>query len=413
MALPSALLDDLASGMDALEDLYREFHRMPELSMEEHRTAERISEYLRGLGLAPFVCGGTGVVAELRNGDGPVLAYRADTDGLPIEEATGLPYASRATGTLPDGTETKVMHGCGHDTHIVTGLEIARLLATHREAWSGTVVFLFQPGEETAAGAAAMISDGLWDRVPTPEAAYGQHISPFTAGGVRLAVGTAMSMADSLRVTVHGRQAHGSQPENAIDPIVLGSHIVTRLQTVVSREIGGTDMAVVTVGTFHAGTKENIIPDRAELTLNIRTFEPEVREKVLAAVHRIIEGEAQASGAPAPTVEEMYRFPRCFNDEAEAEALLTAFRTELGEDAVGVAPPVTGSEDFGHFPDSLGIPGVYWFFGGYSAETVEKGIPGGNHSPFFGPDDVRTSLSTSVRAGLAALLTRAGAPADS
>ncbi|WP_029090156.1 amidohydrolase [Brevibacterium album] len=408
MTLPTTILDDLAAGMDDLETLYREFHQMPELSMEEHRTAEKISEHLRGLGLEPFLCGGTGVVAELRNGEGPVVAYRADTDGLPIEEDTGLPYASTATGVLPDGTETKVMHGCGHDTHISTGLELARLLTEHRDAWSGTVVFLFQPGEETSAGAVAMVEDDLWDRVSVPEVAYGQHVWPGVAGTVNVSVGTAMAMADSLEVTVHGRQAHGSQPEASIDPIVLGAHMVTRLQTVVSREISGSDMAVVTVGTFHAGTKENIIPDRAVFKINIRTFEPAVRDKVLEAVKRILEGEALASGAPAPTVREMYRFPRCFNDEAEARSLIGALRAELGEDAVRETPPVTGSEDFGVFPDSLGIPGVYWFFGGYSAETVENGIPGGNHSPFFGPDDVRTSLTTSVRAGLTAILSRVG-----
>ncbi|GAA2105510.1 amidohydrolase [Brevibacterium salitolerans] len=409
MSLPTALITDLDAGLPALERLYQEFHAHPELSMQEHRTAERIEAHLAALGLESQRCGGTGVVAVLRNGEGPVVAFRADTDGLPIEERTGLDYASTATGELPDGTVTPVMHGCGHDTHISAGLEIARLLTAHREAWAGTVVFLFQPGEETSAGAVAMVEDGLWDRVPAPEAVYGQHVWPGTAGTVNISRGTAMAMADSLEVTVHGRQAHGSQPEAAIDPIVLGAHIVTRLQTVVSREIGGADMAVVTVGTFHAGTKENIIPDSAVLKLNIRTFEPPVREKVLAAVRRIIEGEAAASGAPAPEISEIYRFPRCFNDEAEASAVIEALRGELGESSVNVTAPVTGSEDFGVFADSLGVPGVYWFFGGYAQETMEVGHPGGNHSPFFGPDDVLTTLRTGVRAGLTALLTRLGA----
>src|SRR5699024_973126 len=211
-------------------------------------------------------------------------------DRYPLSLPDALPIS--ATGTLPDGTVTPVMHACGHDTHISAGLEIARLLTQHRDEWGGTVVMLFQPGEETAAGASAMVADGLWDRVPKPEAVYGQHGWPGTAGTVNISVGTAMAMADSLRVTVHGRQAHGSQPENAIDPIVLGASIVTRLQTVVSREVAGSDMAVLTVGTFHAGTKENIIPARAVLELNIRTFEPDVRERVLSAVRRIISGEA-------------------------------------------------------------------------------------------------------------------------
>lgn len=408
MGLPSEITASLEEGLDALVGLYREFHADPELSMQEHRTAEAIASRLQSYGLQTQSLGGTGVVAVIENGDGPVVAFRADTDGLPIEEATGLEYASTVTGTLPDGTVTPVMHGCGHDTHISAGLEIARLLTSHREAWAGTVVMLFQPGEETAAGAVAMVDDGLWDRVPKPEAVYGQHVWPGVAGTVNLSVGTAMAMADSLRVTVHGKQAHGSQPENAIDPIVLGAYMITRLQTVVSREIGGSDMAVLTVGTFHAGVKENIIPAKAVFELNIRTFEPEVRERVLAAVRRIISGEAQTAGAPEPDIDEMYRFPRCFNDETDATALLAAFTDELGEDSVARTGPVTGSEDFGVFADSLGVPGVYWFFGGYSAGTVEKGVPGGNHSPFFGPDDIPTTLTTGVRAGLTALFTRVG-----
>ena len=413
MALPSTISDSLEEGLGALVELYREFHAAPELSMQEHRTAEAIASRLRSYGLEPQTVGGTGVVAVIDNGDGPVVAFRADTDGLPIEEATGLDYASTATGTLPDGTVTPVMHACGHDTHISAGLEIARLLTQHRDEWGGTVVMLFQPGEETAAGAAAMVADGLWDRVPKPEAVYGQHVWPGTAGTVNISIGTAMAMADARRVPVHGRQAHGSQPENAIDPIVLGASIVTRLQTIVSREVAGSDMAVLTVGTFHAGTKENIIPARAVLELNIRTFEPDVRERVLSAVRRIISGEAQAAGAPEPDVEEMYGFPRCYNDETEAADILAALTAELGEDSVTETRPVTGSEDFGVFADSLGVPGVFWFFNGYAAATVEKGVPGGNHSPFFAPDDVPTTLRTGVRAGLTALFTRVGRDAQS
>jgi hippurate hydrolase len=382
MGLPEEMTASLEEGLDALVGLYRDFHATPELSMQEHGTAAAIAEHLQSYGLETQTVGGTGVVAVIENGDGPVVAFRADTDGLPIEEATGLDYASTASGTLSDGTTTPVMHGCGHDTHITAGLEIARLLTLHREAWAGTVVMLFQPGEETAAGAAAMVADGLWDRVPRPEAVYGQHVWPSVAGTVALPVGTALAMADSLRVTVHGRQAHGSQPENAIDALVLAAYMVTRLQSVVSREIAGTDMAVVTVGTFHAGTKENIIPAKAVFELNIRTFDPDI--------------------------EEMYRFPHCFNDEEEAQTVLTALQAELGADRAVQKEPATGSEDFGTFADSLGVPGVFWFFGAFRAETVENGVPGSNHSPFFAPDDVPTALSTGVRAGLTALFTRVG-----
>jgi hippurate hydrolase len=408
MGLPEEITASLEEGLDDLVELYRGFHAAPELSMQEHRTAQAIGERLESYGLTPRTVGGTGVVAVIENGEGPVVAFRADTDGLPIEEATGLSYASTASGTLADGTTTPVMHGCGHDTHITAGLEIARLLTLHRNAWAGTVVMLFQPGEEIAAGAAAMVEDGLWDTVPRPEAVYGQHVWPSVAGTIGLPVGTALSMADSLRVTVHGRQAHGSQPENAIDALVLGAYMVTRLQSVVSREIAGSDMAVVTVGQFHSGTKDNIIPAKAVFELNIRTFDPQVRERVLDAVSRIIRGEAMAAGAPDPDIEEMYRFPQCFNDEEEAQTVLAALQEELGEDRARQSAPATGSEDFGTFASSLGVPGVFWFFGGFTEETVAAGVPGGNHSPFFGPDDVPTALTTGVRAGLTALFTRVG-----
>lgn len=409
MTLPAPLRDALDARLPDLVAAYEEFHRDPELSMAEHRTAERIEARLADMGLEPVRAGDTGVAAVIANGDGPVLAFRADTDGLPIDEQTGLPYSSTATGALPDGTETAVMHGCGHDTHIVSGLGIAELLSAHREAWSGTVVMLFQPGEETGAGAVAMVEDGLWERVPKPVAVYGQHVWPGEAGTITVSRGTAMAMADSIRVTVRGRQAHGSQPENAIDPIVLGAYMITRLQSVVSREVSGRDMAVVTVGTFHGGLKENIIPETAEFALNIRTFDEAVRERVLGAVRRIVLAEAQASGAPEPLIEEMYRFPRCYNDPEETDAVVAALRGALGEGQVVIAEAVTGSEDFGVFADSLGVPGVYWFFGAYSPERLAAGDVAGNHSPHFAPDAVETVLRTGVSAGLAALLGRIGA----
>lgn len=403
-ALDPALDQDLEAGLADLVARYEDFHRDPELSMQEHRTADRITGRLQELGLDPLRVGGTGVVATIENGAGPVVAYRADIDGLPITEATGLDYSSTAEGTLPDGTRTDVMHGCGHDSHISVGLELARLLQGHRDLWSGTVVLLFQPGEETAAGAAAMIADDLWEKVPRPRIVYGQHLWPIRAGQVQLSAGTAMAMADSLEVTVHGRQAHGSQPERSIDPVVLGSYIVTRLQSVVSREIAGSDMAVVTVGSFHAGTKENIIPARAVLALNVRTFDPAVRERVLAAIERMVRAEALASGAPEPGITVLSRFPRLVNDPEAAHAALARFQDVLGEDQATLVDPVTGSEDVGAFGDSLGVPTVYWFFGGFHDRTLTRGAVAGNHSPHFAPDDVPTALRTGVRAALAAVL---------
>lgn len=403
MALAAALTQDLDQNLDALVELYKDFHRTPELSMQEHATAEKIKTLMEAQGYETFVCGGTGVVATLRNGEGPVIAYRADTDGLPIEEDTGADYASTAKGALPDGTGTWVMHGCGHDTHISVGLETARLLATHRELWAGTAVFLFQPGEEIGAGAAAMLEDGLWDKAPKPSAVFGQHVWPGVAGTVNVSTGTAMAMADSLEVTVRGRQAHGSQPEASIDPVVLGAFMVTRLQTVVSRETSARDMLVLTIATFHAGLKDNIIPDKAVFSINMRSFDEDVRAKALEAVERIVRAEAVAAGAPDPEIRRMYEFPRCYNDPELTQSLVQAFREELGEDAVNETPPVTGSEDVGRFGDAIGVPYTYWFFGGHRAESVEAGVPG-NHSPMFLPDDVPTALRTGVRAALTALL---------
>ena len=409
MSLHPTLRESIGADLDRIVTDYKDFHRTPELSMQETRTAAKIDARLTDLGLTTHSYGGTGVVAVIENGQGPVIGYRADIDGLPIAEDTGLDYASTAEGVLPEGERTAVMHGCGHDTHITVGLYLAKYLVEHRQLWSGTVVMLFQPGEETGQGARAMLDDGLWDEIVRPEVIYGQHVWPGRAGHIYASKGTAMAMSDCIKVTVRGRQAHGSQPENAVDPIVLGAYMITRLQSVVSREVSGRDMAVVTVGTFHGGLKENIIPDSAEFKLNIRTFSEDVREVVLDRVRRIILAEALASGAPEPLIEDMYRFPRCYNDPVEAEAFVDSAASELGDENVHVEGPVTGSEDFGAFGDDIDVPYVYWFFGGYSpAQFGGDEPPAGNHSPFFAPDDIETTLSTGLRAGLAAVLSKAG-----
>jgi len=404
-ALNGQLSGDLRGRMHAM---YKHLHANPELSMQEHATARYIAERLDALGIDNFACGSTGVVGVLRNGEGPVVGFRADTDGLPILEATGLDYASRARGVLADGSEVPVMHGCGHDTHVTTLLTAAELLAGARESWSGTIVLIFQPGEETAAGAQAMIDDGIWDKAPRPEIIYGQHVMGNEAGTINISIGNAMAMADSLKVTVFGRQSHGSQPQVAIDPIVLGAQMVLRLQTIVSREVHPLKAAVVTVGTFHAGLKENIIPATAEFTLNIRTLEPEVRAQVLAAVRRIILAEADASGAPQPEIAELYTFPRNYNEPADTEELIEAFRAAVGEEKVALVEPMMGSEDFGAFAEVIGVPSVYWMFGGMSREVLDSGEPVPmNHSPFFAPV-IEPTLSTGVRAALAAVLSKLG-----
>ena len=392
-----------------MEADYRHLHANPELSMQEHETAAYVEKRFEELGIEHFRCGGTGVVGIIRNGDGPVVAYRGDSDGLPILEDTGFEWASKATGTLPDGTEVPVMHGCGHDIHTSNLMGVGRAFVENRDAWKGTLILLSQPGEETAAGAAAMVADGLWEKAPKADVVYGQHVMPGVTGTVSLSIGTAMSMADSWKVTLHGRQAHGSQPQNSIDPIVLGSHIVTRLQSVVARNVDPRDMAVVTVGTFHSGTKENIIPGTAELGLNVRTFDPEVRETVLSGIRRTVEGEVLASGAPDAEFEELYRFPANYNDPDESQRVLDVLRAELGEENVSVSAPLSGSEDFGALAQAIGVPSVFWLNGGYTKEFLESGEPiPGNHSPQFGPVPQPT-LDTGLRSAVAVLMARLAA----
>lgn len=401
------LLELDPSATNDLHDTYRYLHANPELSMREHNTAAYLEKRLAELGIETIRCGGTGVIGILRNGEGPVVGYRADTDALPVAEATGLEYASTVTGTLDDGTTVPVMHACGHDTHMAAALATAGLLVRNTGAWAGTVVFILQPGEETGAGAKAMVADGLWDKAPKPEIIFGSHLMAELTGTVSLIPNAAMARADSLRITLYGKGSHGSMPENSIDPIVLGAAVVMRLQTIVSREVPPQSAAVLTVGTFHAGLKENIISDRAEITLNIRTFDPAVRDTVIAAVTRIVNGEAATAGAPAPLIEELSSLPALVNDEAETLLLADVLRSVLGEDNVNIGTPVMGSEDFGVLPDAIGVPGVYWYFGGNSAETLAQGTPPSNHSPFFAPV-IEPTLSTAVRAATAALLSKLG-----
>jgi amidohydrolase len=399
------LLDD--DVRDAHE-LFRSLHAHPELSMQEHATAAAIEAYLEAIGAETSRCGGTGVVGILRNGDGPVVAFRADTDGLPILEETGLAWASRDTGVQRDGTEVPTMHGCGHDFHVAAALTTAQALAANRDAWAGTVVFVFQPGEETGEGARAMLADGLWDRAPRPEVILGQHVFPLPVGVVATREGAFMSMSDSWRVTVKGRGAHGSQPHNSIDPIVAASAIVLRLQTVVAREIDPQAAAVVTVGTFQAGTKENIIPEHAVLGLSIRTFDVAVRERVLAAVRRIILAEAAASGAPEPEIEEIVSFPLNRNDPEATRGVVAALTAQLGADRVVESPPIMGSEDFGILGEAIGVPTVYWAFGGVEPEALGgETPPPGNHTPQFAPT-LEGTLETGVQAATAAILSRVG-----
>ncbi|GAB3300681.1 amidohydrolase [Parasphingorhabdus pacifica] len=403
------------AGLDELREdlyaLYRHLHSHPELSMQEHATAALIEDRLADLGIPTFRCGGTGVVGVLENGPGPVVAFRADTDALPIAEQTGLDCASEATGVLPDGTETDVMHGCGHDTHTASLLISAALLVRARQVWSGTIVLIFQPGEETAAGARAMVDDGLWERAPRPELLLGQHVMPGPAGIVRYRPGISASMADSWEVTVRGRGAHGSQPELSVDPIVQVAHTITRIQGIVSREVGPLSSAVVTVGRIAGGLKENIIPDSAMFTLNVRTFDETVRAQVLGALRRIIKAEAEASGAPEPEITELSSFPRLVNDDDVTGRVSTALDAYWGEGSVSEGDAMMGSEDFGLLGEAIGVPYCFWFIGGTDPELYAKaaadgtlaGTVPGNHSPFFAPV-VEPTLPRMVEAAVVGML---------
>ena len=395
----------------SLVDLYRDLHQHPELSFQETRTAAIAAERLRAAGFDTTEgVGGTGVVGVLRNGPGPTALLRADMDALPVLEDTGLEYASTARGVDRDGHDVPIAHACGHDVHVSCLVGATAELAAAQETWSGTLLAVFQPAEELATGARAMIDDGLYDRFGRPDVVLGQHVAPLPAGMLALRAGPAFAGTDSMRITLHGSGGHGSRPETTVNPIVMAAATVMRLQTVVSREIAGTETAVLTVGTLRAGTKENIIPDRAELGLNIRSYDPRVRERILGAVERITRAEAAASGAPEePDFELIDSFPVLVNDEAA----VARTRPVLGEVGPVVDPGlVTGSEDVGLFATEAGVPCVYWLLGGAdpaafagatSREELLVRVAGqpSNHSPFYAPV-VEPTLSVGVAALVAA-----------
>lgn len=347
------------------------------------------------------------MVGVLANGPGPGVLARADMDALPVTEATGASYASAVPG---------VMHACAHDMHVVALLGAAKYLADHRDAWRGTYTALFQPAEETAAGSQAMLDDGLAGGIPHPDVALAQHVMPTEAGTVGTTPGPVLSAGDSVRITVHGRGAHGSMPHKSVDPVVLAASIVLRLQTVVSRETVPGEFAVLTVGSVSAGATANIIPDRAELLLNLRTYDLAVRAAMMAAIERIVRGECAAAGSPhEPEFEYYDQYPLTSND-AEANARVTAaFTRTFGADAVYRTAPQTASEDFSRIPDALGIPYVYWVVGSVPPETYRRAVANGtvdadipaNHSPSFLPA-VDPTLAVATRAQAAAALAYLG-----
>jgi amidohydrolase len=410
--LPESAAPAIDALLPELEAIYKDLHEHPELSMQEVRTAGVVAEYMEKLGYeVTREVGVTGVVAVLRNGAGPTVMLRADMDALPVTEATGLPYASTVTTKDEEGVLVGVAHACGHDLHVTWLLGAARLFAEHRDAWRGTLMAVFQPGEEVGRGARAMIDDGMTTRFPKPDVILGQHVMVGAAGTVGYRSGTILSAGDSLKVKLFGRGSHGSQPQTSVDPVIMAAATTLRLQTIVSREIAPRDAAVLTVGALQAGTKENIIPDDATLKLNMRTYDEDVREYMLGAIRRICCAECAASNAPRePEFTTLSSYPLTVNDDATTARLRTAFEAQFGERAYET-PPAAASEDFSVFGREWGVPYAFWFVGGTDPEVYAKAaaakklneIPS-NHSPRFAP-----VLERTLRTGLEAMLCAATA----
>jgi amidohydrolase len=406
-------LDHLIAAGDAMRpDLtafYQDLHRHPELSFQEERTAVKAAERLKAEGYSVATAiGRTGVVGILENGAGPTVMLRADMDALPLREQTGLPYASGATGVDPDGLAVDVMHACGHDLHVTCLAGAAALMARNRDRWAGRLMMIFQPAEEIGSGARAMIDDHLFDRFGKPDVVLSQHVTPDVAGKISYRGGVTMAAADSFEIRMFGRGAHGSRPQASVDPIVMAASLVLRLQTIVSREVAPSEQVVVTVGSIHSGTKENIIPDSASLKLNVRSFSPEVRTRVLAAIRRIANAEAAASDAPrAPEFRPLNSFPIMTNHPGATAQVAGALIDRFGSEMVGECPLVQASEDFGEFGVAAGVPSVMWYVGGSDPNLLEAArLEGrldqfpGNHSPLFAP-----VIEPTMSVGIEALLT--------
>jgi amidohydrolase len=407
---------EIIAGLPAmraeLAEFYKDLHRNPELSMQEQRTAAKAADRLRAAGYEVATgVGRTGVVGVLDNGAGPTVMLRADMDALPVREQTGLDYASTATGVNPDGEPVPVMHACGHDMHVTCLCATAALLARNRERWAGRLVMIFQPAEEIGGGAQAMIDDGLFERFGRPGVVLGQHVTPAPAGTIGWRAGTAMAAADSFEIKLFGRGSHGSRPQAGIDPVVMAASVVLRLQTIVAREVDPAEQVVVTVGSLHAGTKENVIPDQASIKLNVRTFSPGVRERVLDSIRRIAIAEATASNAPRPPeFRPLNQFPLLVNDPEATGRTVGALERHFGEKRLAEQPVVNASEDFGVFGTAAKVPSVFWTFGGLDPEQRRAAEREGrvaeipvNHSPLFAPL-IEPTLTTGVEALIAAAL---------
>ncbi len=411
---PAMALDDLRTSIDAdyaanLEALYLHFHQNPELSNFEFATAKRLSAEISALGYTVTEgVGGTGIVAVMENGPGPTVMIRADMDGLPVEEASGLPYASKARQVDASGTEWPVMHACGHDVHITALVGAARQMAARRDRWSGTLVLIGQPAEERISGARQMLADGLYERFPKPDYALAFHVDAETASGeVVVPLGIVSSSSDSVDIIVHGVGTHGASPHQGIDPVLVAAQIVVTLQSVVSRSIAPLEAGVITVGSIHGGTKHNIIGNRVDLQLTVRSDNNEVREKLLDGIDRVAEGVARSLGVPDDLLPEVIRSPvettpPNINDTETAQRVLAAIKRQMPERTVDESPRTgMGAEDFAYFGQpELGVKAVYFAVGGTPADQVESAPS--HHSPLF-----KIEPEPSVKSGVEAMVTAA------
>jgi amidohydrolase len=410
------LRSDIERDVDAhLFDLFVQFHENPELSLVESKTAARVADELRAAGFEVTEgIGGTGVVAVLANGPGPLVMMRADMDGLPVQEMSGLPYASTATQRDPvTGDLVPVMHACGHDVHITSLIGTARQMAKRRDAWQGTLMLIAQPAEERGLGARAMLADGLWERFGTPDYVLGFHVSSqHVAGIVNILEGPINASSNTVDIIVHGIGTHGAAPHQGKDPIILGMNIGLALQQLITRELSPREPAVITIGSFHAGTKHNVISDEARLQLTVRSTSAEARDQLLAGIRRIAEYQGRSFGLPDELLPEVVvadnGTPVQVNDSALASRLATAWEESLGADRLMADPPtaMTG-EDFALFGLSRDIPSVFWGIGGTPAEEVERAEQGGapvpaHHSPLF-KIEPRASVGAGVESTVLAL----------
>jgi amidohydrolase len=411
------LRQKIAADMPGLMELYRDLHANPELSFEEVRTAKLLAARMRKLGFQVTEgVGKTGVVSVLKNGDGPTVMLRADMDGLPVVEQTGLPFASKRTATPASGVTTGVMHACGHDTHMAGFIGAAQQLAARKGEWRGTLVMILQPAEEIGLGAKAMLDDGLYTRFPKPEYVMAFHdTAQMPAGMIGYSPGYALANVDSVDITVPGVGGHGAYPHTAKDPIVLASAIVMKLQTLVSREANPLEPAVITVGSFHSGAKHNIISDEAKLQITVRSYSDEDRKRLLDGIARIARGEAIAAGMPEDRmpkveVEDPYT-PSTFNDPEFSEAVMADLRTRFGEQRVLKVPSVMGGEDFSQFRRAApeDVKSLIFWVGGVPQDKWDAAQKPGAaplpslHSPFWAPDAEKV-IATGAEAMTAAAM---------